>query len=93
MLPSYREGVPNVIMEAFACGVPVIATNVGGISEVLNKFNGILLNTYQTSDIVDGIEQCFKAEWQPEKIRASIANFTWEENIEQLDSFLFHEHS
>lgn len=89
VLPSYREGVPNVIMEAFACGVPVVATNVGGISEVLNEKNGVLLNTYQPKDIVAGIEKCLKTEWQAEKIRATINSFTWEENIAQLDNFLF----
>ena len=35
MLPSLSEGRPNVILEAFACEVPVVATNVGGVPELM----------------------------------------------------------
>jgi glycosyltransferase involved in cell wall biosynthesis len=35
ILPSYTEGFPTVIMEAFACGKPVIATSVGGCPELV----------------------------------------------------------
>ncbi len=44
ILPSYFEGVPLVILEAMSYGLPIIATNVGGIPDILERWNnGILL--------------------------------------------------
>lgn len=45
MLPSNYEGLPMVIIEAMSCGKPIVASNVGGISEIVrNDINGYTLS-------------------------------------------------
>jgi glycosyltransferase involved in cell wall biosynthesis len=39
-LPSWHEGTPNVVLEALACGTPVIATALPGLTEVLMQIEG-----------------------------------------------------
>ena len=44
VLPSLSEGMSNVLLEAMSCGLPVVATSVGGNSDLIkDRYNGILI--------------------------------------------------
>ena len=54
-LPSWSEGYPNVVVEAIACGRPVVATDVGGTCEIVNPRNGILIPPRDASALADAL--------------------------------------
>ncbi len=46
VLPTYREGFPNVLLQAGAMGLPCIATDINGCNEIIkNEVNGLLIET------------------------------------------------
>jgi glycosyltransferase involved in cell wall biosynthesis len=58
---SYTEGLPNVVLEASLMGVPVIATDVGGTSEVIEDgTTGILVSPGNPKEMADKILECTK---------------------------------
>jgi len=56
LAPSIDEGLPYTLVEAINCGVPVIATRVGGVPEVIfDGENGILIESESVSEITDAL--------------------------------------
>jgi glycosyltransferase involved in cell wall biosynthesis len=56
VLPSLWEGLPTVILEAMASGIPVVATRVGGIPEVISDtVTGQLIEPNAPKEIVRAI--------------------------------------
>jgi glycosyltransferase involved in cell wall biosynthesis len=56
VLPSHAEGTPRVLVEAMAFGLPIVATNVGGISDVVRDgSNGYLVQPHSPQAIADRI--------------------------------------
>jgi glycosyltransferase involved in cell wall biosynthesis len=87
-LPSHNEGVPNVVVEAISCGTPVIATRVGGIPEIVNSSNGILVESQDHDSLVKAICSAFNKKWQPEKILTSVQGLTIEKSADKIHQIL-----
>ena len=56
VLPSYSESFGLVLIEALACGKPVIGSDVGGITEIINNDVGLLVNPNKVSSIAKAID-------------------------------------
>lgn len=73
VLPSNKEGLPYVILEAGIAGLPVIATNVGGVPEIIeSEHSGIILKLNSPEELSVTIDSLIKNSAQREKFGANL---------------------
>jgi alpha-1,6-mannosyltransferase len=79
--------LPLVALEAMACGLPVVATNVGGISEVVTENCGKLVPPDAPSSMAEAILEYSSKQLSTLKkdVRKMVEqNLSWEKNVDRL---------
>ena len=84
VVPSRMESIPQVIKEAFFLNIPVVATNVGGIPELIEHGkNGLLVDPNNSEQLVSSVNELLENETKAANIAHAgysfvIKNLTWE---------------
>ena len=72
VFPSYREGFPNVVMQAGAIGLPSIVTNINGCNEIIeNKKNGLIIQPKNSDELLQAMELLLADEVITQKMAAT----------------------
>jgi glycosyltransferase involved in cell wall biosynthesis len=89
VLPSRFEPFGLVILEAFACSKPVIASRVGGIPEIVNEKNGILFKAEDANELAKAIIKIMKMDDDEYKNMCNEAYLTAEKfDIERISQMI-----
>ncbi len=79
VLPSRTEGHPNVVLEALACGRPVVATATGGVPEMIDDARGRLVPVEDADAMARAVAEVLDAHWDARRLREA-ASRTWDDS-------------
>lgn len=78
VLATANEGWPNVIVESLACGAPVVATDVGGVKEIItHDYLGFTVPFGDSVALYCAMEKGLKKKWDRDRITAYGQNRSW----------------
>ena len=80
--PSYSEGCPNVLIEAISAGCPVVASDVGGIPELVTADCGILVPPRNKARLATALREALARVWDHHAI-GSVFSRTWDDVAEE----------
>src|SRR3989344_104863 len=87
-LPSLYEGFGIPVIEAMACGVPTLVSNVGGLPEISDN-SAVIVDPYSIAEISAGIEECMKDRKKlVEKGLKRVKFFDWNKSARNVISIL-----
>jgi glycosyltransferase involved in cell wall biosynthesis len=92
ILPSRNEGHPNAVIESMACGVPVVASRVGGVPEIINSPSlGLLVDPENPLDLARAIDESLAKQWDKQLI-ITAAKRSWDtvakDILEELSKYV-----
>lgn len=82
-LPSHAEGYPNVVVEALACGRPVVATNVGAIPEIVDRSRGFVVPVGAIDALSDALDATLSSAWDENSIARQYRR-SWQQVAEEV---------
>lgn len=74
VLPSFTESFGLVLLEALACGKPVIGSNIGGIKEIITEDVGLLINPNDKEDLANAIDKILTDKELRNKFKSNARN-------------------
>ena len=84
VLATQSEGWPNVLLESLACGTPVVATDVGGVPEIVrDETDGLLVPIGRPGALGATLLQALERSWSRQALAAHAHEFNWEDTVEQ----------
>jgi len=84
ILASANEGMPNVMLESLACGTRVIATDVGGVGEVITaQVAGAIMESRGASSVTESIRMLAEARHKRSETRDFATQFDWNGTVER----------
>jgi glycosyltransferase involved in cell wall biosynthesis len=84
-LATANEGRPNVVLEALACGLPVVTTDVGGVAEIVRPgLDGLLVPLDDASALAKALGAALDHSWDSESMSARNSGRSWGRAAEEV---------